>query len=159
MALVIVNESSMELDGQQVQALVEVAAEAVRTAFEPEEVEVGVTLVDDEAIAALNEQYRSVAGPTDVLSFPLWTRDQLAEVRANPDKYPERPLLLGDVVISLETARRQAEEYGHSFGREVAFLLVHGILHLLGYDHEDDESRAEMRAKEEAVLEATGWPR
>lgn len=159
MALVIVNESSMELDEQQVQALVEVAAEAVRTAFEPEEVEVGVTLVDDEAIAALNEQYRSVAGPTDVLSFPLWTRDQLAEVRANPDKYPERPLLLGDVVISLETARRQAEEYGHSFGREVAFLLVHGILHLLGYDHEDDESRAEMRAKEEAVLEATGWPR
>lgn len=159
MALVIVNESSMELDEQQVQALVEVAAEAVRTAFEPEEVEVGLTLVDDEAIAALNEQYRSVAGPTDVLSFPLWTRDQLAEVRANPDKYPERPLLLGDVVISLETARRQAEEYGHSFGREVAFLLVHGILHLLGYDHEDDESRAEMRAKEEAVLEATGWPR
>jgi len=159
MALIIVNESSTELDEKQLQALVEVAAEAVKPEFDPDQVEIGLTLVDDEAIAALNEQYRSIAAPTDVLSFPLWTRDQLAEVRAYPEKYPERPLLLGDIVISLETARRQAEEYGHSFGRELAYLLVHGILHLLGYDHEDEASRAEMRAKEEAVLDATGWPR
>lgn len=157
--MVIINESSTPLDEKQQRALTEVAAEAVKPEFNPDEVEIGLTLVDDEAIAALNEQYRSVAAATDVLSFPLWTRDQLADVRAHPEKYPERPLLLGDVVISLETARRQAEEYGHSFGREIAFLLVHGILHLLGYDHGDEASRAEMRAKEEAVLQATGWPR
>ena len=97
-------------------------------------------------------------GPTDVLSFPMWTREQLSEMRLVPDKYPERPLLLGDVVISLETARRQADEYGHSFGRELAFLLVHGVLHLLGYEHDNDHP-LEMRKREEAVLAATGWPR
>ncbi len=159
MALVIVNESSLDLDGEQEQALAQVAWEAVSSEFDPDIVEIGLTLVDDEAIAALNEQYRGVEGPTDVLSFPLWTREQLKEASVDPEKFPERPLLLGDVVISVETARRQAEEYGHSFGRELAFLLVHGVLHLLGYDHDDDESRAQMRAREEAVLEATGWPR
>lgn len=159
MALIIVNESGTELDERLQSGLATVVAEALSPNFNPEEVEIGLTLVDDEGIAELNEQYRSVVGPTDVLSFPMWTKDQLHDVVADPNKYPERPLLLGDVVISVETARRQAEEYGHSFGREMAFLLVHGVLHLLGYEHDDDESRAEMRAKEEAVLTAAGWPR
>src|SRR5690606_19176705 len=158
MALVIVNDSSTELDAELLQALPEVAREALSPEWDPVEVEIGLILVDDEAIAELNEQYRSVAGPTDVLSFPLFTKDELAQIAAEPGLHPERPLLLGDVVISVETARRQAEEYGHSFGRELAFLLVHGVLHLLGYEHDDEASRAEMRAKEEAVLSATGWP-
>ena len=132
---------------------------ALSPEWDPVEVEIGLILVDDEAIAQLNEQYRAVAGPTDVLSFPMWTRDELEDVRAVPQNYPERPVLLGDVVISVETARRQAEEYGHSLGREMAFLLVHGVLHLLGYEHDDEQSRAEMRAREEAVLAATGWSR
>lgn len=159
MALVIVNESSTELDAELLQALPEVARVALSPEWDPVEVEIGLILVDDEAIAQLNEQYRAVAGPTDVLSFPMWTRDELEDVRAVPQNYPERPVLLGDVVISVETARRQAEEYGHSLGREMAFLLVHGVLHLLGYEHDDEQSRAEMRAREEAVLAATGWSR
>lgn len=159
MALVIVNESSTELDAELLQALPEVARAALSPEWDPVEVEIGLILVDDEAITQLNEQYRAVAGPTDVLSFPMWTRDELEDVRAVPQNYPERPVLLGDVVISVETARRQAEEYGHSLGREMAFLLVHGVLHLLGYEHDDEQSRAEMRAREEAVLAATGWSR
>src|SRR5690606_2843146 len=159
MALVIVNESSTELDAELLQALPEVARAALSPEWDPVEVEIGLILVDDEAIAQLNEQYRAVAGPTDVLSFPMWTRDELEDVRAVLQNYPERPVLLGDVVISVETARRQAEEYGHSLGREMAFLLVHGVLHLLGYEHDDEQSRAEMRAREEAVLAATGWSR
>lgn len=159
MALVIVNESTTRLDEKLQQGLAAVAVEALSPDLNADDVEIGLTLVDDEAMAELNQQYRSVSGPTDVLSFPMWTGDQLKEMGTHPDKYPERPLLLGDVVISVETARRQAEEYGHSFGREMAFLLVHGVLHLLGYEHDDDASRAEMRAREEAVLAATGWPR
>lgn len=159
MALIVVNESSMELDEKLEQALPKVVRAALAPQWNPEDVEIGLTLVDDEAIAELNEQYRGVAGPTDVLSFPLFTKDELAQIAAEPGLHPERPLLLGDVVISVETARRQAAEYGHSFGRELAFLLVHGVLHLLGYEHDDEASRAEMRAKEEAVLSATGWPR
>lgn len=159
MALVVVNESTTALDGQLQQALSAVVVEALAPDFDPDDVEIGLTLVDDDSMARLNDEYRAVDGPTDVLSFPMWTREQLSEMRLVPDKYPERPLLLGDVVISLETARRQADEYGHSFGRELAFLLVHGVLHLLGYEHDNDQSRAEMRKREEAVLAATGWPR
>lgn len=159
MALVIVNESSMPLDKQWEDALTAVAKEALGEHFPLEEVEIGLTLVDDAAMAELNEQYRAVAGPTDVLSFPIWTDEQLVDVRSSPEKYPERPLLLGDVVVSVETARRQAEEYGHDLGRELAFLFVHGVLHLLGYEHDDEPSRLKMRAKEEAVLAATGWRR
>lgn len=160
MALVIANESSMPWDEKWEDALTAVAREALAGEdFSLDDVEIGLTLTDDAAIAQLNEQFRATAGPTDVLSFPIWSAEQLADVLSSPEKYPERPLLLGDVVISTETAQRQAAEYGHGFGRELAFLFVHGVLHLLGYEHDDESSRRAMRAKEEAVLAATGWTR
>ncbi len=105
-----------------------------------ERTEVDITIVDDEEIHMLNRDYRNVDRPTDVLSFAL---DEESE---------EEPELLGDIIISAETASRQAEEFGHGLEREIVYLAVHGLLHLLGYDHMTDEDKAVMRAKEEEAL-------
>ena len=119
--------------------------------------EVSLVLTDDEEIRELNRDYRGVDSPTDVLSFPLIIANQVGVV-LQPNQFPRRdgvhcePIALGDVVISLERPRAQAEEYGHSLSRELAFLTVHGILHLLGYDHETEALARTMRAKEEAIL-------
>mgnify|MGYP003586948509 FL=1 len=115
-----------------------------------EGVEVGVTFLDDAAIQELNRDYRDKDRPTDVLSFALNEGDEPKIIDA-----PEEELL-GDILISLETTARQAEEYGHSLERELAYLTVHGMLHLLGYDHEEPADQAEMRLEEEAVLAALG---
>ena len=115
-----------------------------------EGVEVGVTFLDDAAIQELNRDYRDKDRPTDVLSFALNEGDEPEIVDA-----PEEELL-GDILISLETTARQAEEYGHSLERELAYLTVHGMLHLLGYDHEEPADQAEMRLEEEAVLASLG---
>ncbi len=121
--------------------------------------EVSLTLVDDAEIARLNGEYRGVHGPTDVLSFPLLEADELAVQAARGASPGAPPLLLGDVVISVERAFRQAEEYGHSAARELAFLAVHGTLHLLGYDHERPEDEARMMGETEAILAALGLTR
>ncbi|MDD4601637.1 Endoribonuclease YbeY [bioreactor metagenome] len=117
------------------------------------QVEVSLVLVDDEYIHQLNRDYRGIDRPTDVLSFAL---DEGEE----PDVFdgPEEDLL-GDIIISLPTAFQQAEEYNHSIERELAFLTVHGMLHLLGYDHEDDNARQKMRHQEEAILSNLGISR
>lgn len=111
--------------------------------------EVSILLVDDSYIRELNRQYRGVDGPTDVLSFALQeeTPDVLEPVP--PEEIEE---ILGDVIISMETARRQAEEYGHSLCREVCYLAVHGVLHLLGYDHLEEVEKKEMRSAEKRIL-------
>lgn len=121
--------------------------------------EVSVTLVDDAEIARLNAEYRGVAGPTDVLSFPLLEPDEVAAWAGRPVPEAGPPLLLGDVVISVERALRQAEEFGHSAARELAFLAVHGTLHLLGHDHERPEEEARMMAETEAILRGLGLGR
>ena len=113
--------------------------------------EVGVTFVDDEAIRMLNREHRNIDRKTDVLSFPM-----LSDVRSveKTDIDPETGLVyLGDVVISVETAMRQAEEFGHSLEREIAFLTVHSMMHLMGYDHICESDRRIMRTHEEAVLD------
>ena len=116
--------------------------------------EISVTLVSNEEIALLNGQFRNKPVETDVLSFPL----------GDGGAYDENPetgaIMLGDIVISLEKALQQAEMYGHSTAREVAFLTVHSMHHLLGYDHENGgEEERIMRMKEEQVLEKMGLPR
>jgi len=127
-------------------------------------VEVSVLLVDDHQIHQLNSQYRGVDAPTDVLSFPMVefeSNGQGRDLRAvlNAARHGDQAVLLGDIVLSLERAQQQAREYGHSFFREVGYLVVHGMLHLLGYDHEQEEQRLRMRQKEERVMEALGLPR
>ncbi len=105
--------------------------------------EVSVTFTDNEKIRELNAQYRSIDRATDVLSFPLF----------DEDFEDEEELALGDVVLSLEKAQEQAKEYGHSFEREVAFLVVHSVLHLLGYDHEtSEEDEKEMFFRQEEIM-------
>lgn len=119
----------------------------------PADATVDVTLVDDAEIHRLNRDYRGVDRPTDVLSFAL--NESLEE----DDEPEEAQLLLGDIIISMQRAQAQAEEYGHSLARETCFLAVHGALHLLGYDHQTDEQERVMRGKEEDVLQSLGLVR
>ena len=110
------------------------------------ECSVSVTFTDNEGIRVLNAEHRDIDRPTDVLSFPL-----------NDPESEEWDSQLGDVVISLERAAEQAEEFGHGFSREVAFLTVHSMLHLLGYDHVNSEAEdAEMRRRQREILEGMG---
>lgn len=120
---------------------------------------VDITLVDDSAIQELNRKYRGIDSPTDVLSFPII---EGCEGQINPevgDYDEDGHALLGDIIISLETAIKQAEEYGHSFERELAFLVTHGMLHLLGFDHEEEEEEKKMLAEQEKVLTKAGYKR
>lgn len=119
------------------------------------EFEVSVIFVDNEQIREINKEYRETDKETDVLSFPMTNEGE--EFTVNPETGCN---MLGDIVISLEKALAQSEEYGHSFKREVAFLTVHSMLHLLGYDHEkSEEEEAEMFGKQEIVLETLGLGR
>ncbi|MBP5230730.1 MAG: rRNA maturation RNase YbeY [Clostridia bacterium] len=104
--------------------------------------EVELTLCGDRAIRSLNRRFRGMDKATDVLSFPMLEFD-----------YPDVFVSLGSIVISVETARRQAEEYGHSLKRELCFLCAHAALHLLGYDHETEDERLEMEKLQDDVLE------
>lgn len=115
--------------------------------------EVSVTLTNDAHIHALNRDYRGVDRPTDVLSFAL-TESEEPEIFDAPGG-----VVLGDLVISLERAAEQAETYGHSFLRELSFLTVHGMLHLLGYDHIEEEERLEMEEEQRHVMDALGIAR
>ena len=116
--------------------------------------EISVTFVDNNRIHELNKQYRDKDAPTDVLSFPMAENGEYDIDEDNGCK------LLGDIVISMERAMEQAELYGHSLQREVAYLTVHSMLHLLGYDHLDEgPMKAQMREREEAIMSVLGLER
>ena len=145
------NEQDRLSPPEELERLIE---ELTCAALEEEEIdedaEVSVTLVDNERIRELNSEHRGIDKETDVLSFPLGDEDGF---EVNPDT---DAILLGDIVLSLEKAKAQAEEYGHSFRREVAFLITHSLFHLLGYDHMTPEEETEMFAKQESVLKKLG---
>jgi probable rRNA maturation factor len=120
-------------------------------------IEVSVLVTDDITLHQLNRDYRNVDAPTDVLSF---ADDQASDAPTAFVRPPNAPRYLGDLAISYERVVAQATEYGHSRARELAFLTVHGILHLLGYDHErSDADQAAMRAREEVIMQQIGLPR
>ena len=129
------------------------AIETVGRLYGAEDAEVSVTLTDDAHIHELNRIYRAVDRPTDVLSFALTESEEPEIVGAKPHE------VLGDLVISLERAQAQAEEYGHSALRELSFLTVHGMLHLLGYDHIEQAERQEMEEEQRHVMEELGIAR
>ena len=114
---------------------------------------VAVTLTDNETIREINAQQRNIDRVTDVLSFPVLEFED-GEMIAGVGDYYEDMLILGDIVLSLERAHEQSEEFGHSFIREIGYLVCHSVLHLLGYDHEDESEREIMRQKEENTLGA-----
>ncbi|TFE31677.1 rRNA maturation RNase YbeY [Cohnella luojiensis] len=163
--------------GEREEKWMDVLERLLRIAGEKEGVTDGtvtLTLTDDEGIRELNRQYRGLDKPTDVLSFSLIEGEEPNiqyndEYEASEDGSEEwkdeekagNPFsdLLGDIVISVPRAQAQAEEYGHSFERELGFLFVHGFLHLVGYDHGDEEQEREMFAKQEEVLKAAGLSR
>jgi probable rRNA maturation factor len=116
-----------------------------------EKVEVSLLLIDNEEIQKLNKEYRDVDLITDVLSFPMY--DDISEV------LDEEYLYLGDIVISCERAMEQAKEFGHSVEREIGYLTVHSVLHLLGYDHMNEDDKVIMRQKEEEILEKVNLTR
>ena len=113
------------------------------------EIEVSISFVNNEEIKGLNRDFRGKDKETDVLSFPQYDSTEVFE-------HQNDILILGDIVISLEKAKEQSMEYGHSFEREVAFLTAHSMFHLMGYDHDTDENTQLMRSKEERVLELLG---
>lgn len=122
--------------------------------------EVSVTIVDNAAIRGINRENRDIDSATDVLSFPMLYFDENGDIIESEFDTDGRKLLLGDIVISAERAAEQAKEYGHSFRREIAFLTVHSMLHLLGYDHVDDpEGEKIMFGKQDEILNILGITR
>ncbi len=130
--------------------------EVIKVCFEKEKLTnlnfyLSVTLTTPQQIHKLNKEYRNVDKETDVLSFPMFEKEELDNIiRENlKNRIPE---VLGDIVISVERVKEQAKEYGHSFERELAYMLVHGFYHVMGYDHIKEEDKVIMRPKEEEVL-------
>ena len=128
------------------------AADVVGEVYGVASAELSVTLTDDEHIHALNKKFRGVDRATDVLSFAFRESDEPEVIGTDFE-------ILGDVIISLERAAAQAQEFGHSFLREVIFLEVHGLLHLLGYDHIDDDERREMETEQKFIMTRLGISR
>lgn len=141
-------EASIFIEQRELlEAMLNQAIEAgIRLSGGSDEAEVSLMLVEDQRIHDLNLEYRGVDRATDVLSFALQE-----DMEEEPDSGFEDEML-GDIVISVPKARAQAEEYGHSFERELVYLAVHGTLHLLGFDHEEETEKQAMRLKEEEVM-------
>lgn len=123
-------------------------------AFKEEKIEninlyIDIILTNPENIRKINNQYRNIDKETDVLSFPMFEKDEIENLINNGNEIEEA---LGDIIISIKKVQEQAEEYGHSFERELAYMLIHGFYHLMGYDHMNEEEKKQMREKEEGVL-------
>ena len=118
---------------------------------------VSITLTNPENIKKINNQYRNIDKPTDVLSFPMFEKKEIDEMINNQSfEYSD---ILGDMIISIEQVENQAKEYGHSFERELSYMVVHSFYHLMGYDHIQEEDKKIMRPKEEFVLNELGITR
>lgn len=157
------NEQNEHPISDELIATLEVILQKAGEAEGVEDGEVALTFVDDKQIHELNLEYRGIDRPTDVLSFAMNESldeelDIVYELEEDEELH-DMPEVLGDIIISLDRAKAQSEEYGHSVEREIGFLFVHGFLHLLGYDHQDAESEAEMMGKQEAVLAQVGLTR
>lgn len=142
---------------------INIITQAIEAALEYEEfeydTEINLMFTDNEGIREINNEQRNIDRATDVLSFPMLEQEDGAIVIYDEDFIDGR-VLLGDIVISLERAEEQAKEYGHSFRREIGFLAVHSVLHLLGYDHELGEAEEkEMFSKQEEILKNIGLTR
>lgn len=131
----------------------------------PYEAEINLTLTDNNGIHEINKIYREIDRPTDVLSFPMLSYEEAGEFSHLEDDYDDNfnpdtgEIMLGDIVISVDKVREQADRYGHSEKREYAFLIVHSMLHLFGYDHMIPEDAVVMELKQNLILEQFGIPR
>lgn len=155
------SEDKLEIPYEEI--IEKVALEAMRYENCPYEAEINILLADNEKIRSLNSQFRYIDNTTDVLSFPMvdfrsggdfsCLEDELSDMYFHPGT---GDLLLGDIAISVQKVRSQAEAYGHSLERELGFLVAHSMFHLMGYDHVDDREREIMESKQKEVLERLG---
>lgn len=136
--------------------LVELIKNIVNTCFEEEKLMnlnfyLSITLTTPKEIHRLNKEYREVDKETDVLSFPMFEKEEIEKIieEQTKNKIPEA---IGDIVISVERVKAQANEYGHSFERELSYMVVHGFYHIMGYDHIEEKDKEKMRPKEEKIL-------
>ena len=141
-------QDKIKVDNSLLELIEKVINEALEFENFEKDYEISLLFVDNLQIHELNKQFRNVDKPTDVLSFPLLDEGGL--------QIELEEKALGDIVISLEKALEQSEEYNHSFEREVAFLVCHSMFHLMGYDHDTEENTLQMRKKEEGVLVKLG---
>ena len=128
--------------------VLKVAEETFRVHNIDKDAEISVVFTDDEEIKEINNNFRNIDSSTDVLSFPQYEFEEEGDISHITDGV----LILGDVIISLEHAKAQSVEFNHSLNREVGYLTAHSMLHLLGYDHLEDDEKARMRAKEEQIM-------
>ena len=131
------------------------AEKVIGQAFQIEEIDklnlyINIILTNPKNIKEINSEYRNIDKETDVLSFPMFEKEEIENMKGIGNDIIE---VLGDIIISIEKVKEQAEEYGHSFEREFAYMLVHGFYHLMGYDHMEEEDKKQMRDKEEGVLD------
>ena len=149
MTVLIDNRSDFDLTEEYRKLFNDVVAESLSYEEFDTKSEISISIVDNNEIQEINRQYREIDAPTDVLSFPLLTFEEgeQADVNENDE------ILLGDIIISIDKAREQAQEYGHGLRRELAFLTAHSMLHLLGYDHIDEQEQKDMFERQERILE------
>ena len=139
------------LDIEDKKEYIEILNKVLEKCFEEEKLNseklyINIVLTNPKNIKEINKQYRNIDKETDVLSFPMFEREELTKLEN------ENPDILGDIVISIEKVEEQAKEYGHSFERELSYMVVHSFYHLLGYDHMVEEEKVKMREKEENLL-------
>ena len=150
------------LDIEEQKELEKIIQKVVEQCFKEEKIEkskmyISITLTDPKNIREINKQFRNIDQETDVLSFPMYEKNELEELIK--DGRFEHEDVLGDIVISIDKVKRQAIEYGHSFERELSYMVVHGFYHLMGYDHIKNEDKIIMTPKEEKVLSKLGIER
>lgn len=157
--LLIENEQNSLEFTNELQSTIEMVCEAsLKSEGFTQEAEISITIVDNDRIQEINKEHRSIDAATDVLSFPMLEFDEDGVADADFD-FDNEEVMLGDIVISLERAKEQAESYGHSLKREVAFLTAHSMLHLLGYDHMSEAEEKVMFDKQEKILKDLGITR
>ena len=164
MSVNIENEYEREIELPYEEIIKNVVEEALDFEGCPFECEVNVLLTNDNEIEKMNEEFRDIGRSTDVLSFPMIEYSSPADFEGFEDEIelfdPDTDeLLLGDIVISMDHVYAQAEEYGHAPKRELAFLTAHSMLHLMGYDHMEDDEREVMENKQEEILKNCGYER
>ena len=159
--LITQNEQTSEIFTDEHEKMILTVCEAVMNEEECDfEAQISLTLTDNENIRKINNEYRGIDKATDVLSFPMLEFDENGDIIDNEFEFDDDEIMLGDIVISLERAKEQAKEFGHSYERELAFLTAHSMLHLLGYDHVDDEEGERvMREKQTRILDLLGITR
>ncbi|MDD5945549.1 MAG: rRNA maturation RNase YbeY [Clostridia bacterium] len=155
MTLLTDNRTDFELTEEMQKVLEKVCLESLEYEEFDTDCEISLSIVTNDEIHEINRQFRGIDSPTDVLSFPQLTFEEGEEADVNENG----EIVLGDIIISIDRAKEQAEEYGHSLKRELAFLAVHSMLHLMGYDHMEKDEEEDMFRRQKEILIKAGIPR